>query len=157
MTTKTITISDAVRSINFLATNFMETKELDKEALEVSVRAISENLLVRDYFLGMPQDFGLTFMISLSKKMVDAVEELELHPVNLYAVYSAFLYESGEKELSIHNINKALEIDSEHSLTKLLVRVYESNFWASKDFFEMRNDLHSKVIAQTKENANTEI
>ena len=157
MTTKTITISDAVRSLNFLATNFMETKELDKEALEVSVRAISKNLLVRDYFLGMPQDFGLTFMISLSKKMVDAVEELELHPVNLYAVYSAFLYESGERELSIHNINKALEIDSEHSLTKLLTRVYESNFWASKDFFEMRNDLHSKVIAQTKENANTEI
>jgi hypothetical protein len=157
MTTKTITISDAVRSINFLATNFMETKELDKEALEVSVRAISKNLLVRDYFLGMPQDFGLTFMISLSKKMVDAVEELELHPVNLYAVYSAFLYESGEKELSTYNINKALEIDSEHSLTKLLVRVYEHNCWSSKDFFEMRNHLHSKVIAQTKENANTEI
>ena len=157
MTTKTITISDAVRSLNFLATNFMETKELDKEALDVSVRAISKNILVRDYFLGMPQDFGLTFMISLSKKMVDAVEELELHPVNLYTVYSAFLYESGEKELSIHNINKALEIDSEHLLTKLLVRVYESNFWASKDFFEMRNNLHSKVIAQTKENANTEI
>ena len=135
----------------------METKELDKEALEVSVRAISKNLLVRDYFLGMPQDFGLTFMISLSKKMVDAVEELELHLVNLYAVYSAFLYESGEKELSTYNINKALEIDSEHSLTKLLVRVYEHNCWSSKDFSEMRNHLHSKVIAQTKENANTEI
>ena len=157
MTTKTITISDAVRSLNFLATNFMETKELDKEALEVSVRAISKNLLIRDYFLGMPQDFGSTFMVSLSKKMIEAVEELELHPVNLYAVHSAFLYESGDKELSIYNINKALKIDSEHTLTKLLARVYESNFWASKDFFEMRNNLHSKVIAQTKENANTEI
>jgi hypothetical protein len=156
MTTKTITISDAVRSLNFLATNFMETKELDKEALEVSVRAISKNLLVRDYFLGMPQDFGLTFMISLSKKMIEAVEELELHPVNLYAVYSAFLYESGERELSIHNINKALEIDSEHSLTKLLTRVYEQQ-WVASGFFEMRNDLHSKVIAQTKENASIEI
>ena len=156
MTTKTITISDAVRSINFLATNFMETKELDKEALEVSVRAISKNLLVRDYFLGMPQDFGLTFMVSLSKKMIEAVEELELHPVNLYAVYSAFLYESGERELSIHNINKALEIDSEHSLTKLLTRVYEQQ-WVASGFFEMRNDLHSKVIAQTKENASIEI
>ena len=156
MTTKTITISDAVRSLNFLATNFMETKELDKEALEVSVRAISKNLLVRDYFLGMPQDFGLTFMISLSKKMIEEVEELELHPVNLYAVYSAFLYESGDRELSIHNINKALEINSEHPLTKLLTRVYEQQ-WVASGFFEMRNDLHSKVIAQTKENASIEI
>lgn len=155
MTTKTITISDAVRSMNFLATNFMETKELDKEALEVSTKAISKNLLIRDYFMGMPEDFGLTFMISLCKKMIEEVSEPEL--LNLYAAYSAFLYESGEKELSTYNINKALEIDSEHSLTKLLVRVYEHNCWSSKDFSEIRNDLHSKVIAQTKENANTEI
>jgi len=156
MSTKTITISDAVRSLNFLATNFMETKELDKEALEVSSRAISKNLLVRDYFLGMPQDFGLTFMVSLSKKMIEAVEELELNPVNFYAVHSAFLYESGDKELSIYNINKALKIDSEHTLTKLLARVYQHQ-WEAASFFEMRNNLHSKVIAQTKEHSKIEI
>ena len=156
MTTKTITISDAVRSLNFLATNFMETKELDKEALEVSVRAISKNLLIRDYFIGMPNDFGLTFMVSLSKKMIEAVEELELNPVNFYAVHSAFLYESGDKELSIYNINKALKIDSEHTLTKLLARVYQHQ-WEAVSFFEIRNNLHSKVIAQTKEHSKIEI
>lgn len=152
----TLTVGDAIKSLNFLATNFMETKELDREALSVSTRAISGNILVRDYFLGMPQDFGLTFMISLSKKMIDEVEKLGIYPVNFYAVYSAFLYENGEKELSTYNINKALEIDSRHSLTQLLFRVYKSE-WETSGFLDIRNNLHSKVIVDTKKHAKEEI
>jgi hypothetical protein len=156
MTTMTLTVGDAIKSLNFLATNFMETKELDREALSVSTRAISGNTLVRDYFLGMPQDFGLTFMISLSKEMIDEVEKLGIYPVNFYAVYSAFLYENGEKELSTYNINKALEIDSRHSLTQLLFRVYKSE-WETSGFLDIRNNLHSKVIVDTKKHAKEEI
>jgi len=156
MATMTLTVGDAIKSLNFLATNFMETKELDREALSVSTRAISGNILVRDYFLGMPQDFGLTFMISLSKEMIDEVEKLGLYPVNFYAVYSAFLYENGEKELSIYNINKALEIDSKHSLTQILFRVYKSE-WETSGFLDIRNNLHSKVIVDTKKRAKEEI
>jgi hypothetical protein len=156
MTTMTLTVGDAIKSLNFLATNFMETKELDREALSVSTRAINGNILVRDYFLGMPQDFGLTFMISLSKEMIDEVEKLGIYPVNFYAVYSAFLYENGEKELSTQNINKALEIDSRHSLTQLLFRVYKSE-WETSGFLDIRNNLHSKVIVDTKKHAKEEI
>jgi len=156
MTTMTLTVGDAIKSLNFLATNFMETKELDKEALSVSTRAISGNILVRDYFLGMPQDFGLTFMISLSKEMIDEVEKLGLYPVNFYAVYSAFLYENGDKELSTYNINKALEIDNTHSLTQLLFRIYKTE-WESAGFFDIRNNLHSGVIVDTKKHAKEEI
>ena len=156
MTTMTITVGDAIKSLNFLATNFMETKELDREALSVSTRAINGNILVRDYFLGMPQDFGLTFMISLSKEMIDEVEKLGLHPVNFYAVYSAFLYESGDKELCAYNIKKALEIDSKHSLTQILFSVYKSE-WEASGFLDVRNNLHSKVILDTKKHAKEEI
>ena len=152
----TITVGDAIKSLNFLATNFMETKELDREALSVSTRAINGNILVRDYFLGMPQDFGLTFMISLSKEMIEEVEKLGLHPVNFYAVYSAFLYESGDKELCAYNIKKALEIDSRHSLTQILFRVYKSE-WEASGFLDVRNNLHSKVILDTKKHAKEEI
>ena len=152
----TITVGDAIKSLNFLATNFMETKELDREALSVSTRAINGNILVRDYFLGMPQDFGLTFMVSLSKEMIKEVEKLGLHPVNFYAVYSAFLYESGDKELCTYNIKKALEIDSRHSLTQILFRVYKSE-WEASGFLDVRNNLHSKVILDTKKHAKEEI
>ena len=152
----TITVGDAIKSLNFLATNFMETKELDREALSVSTRAINGNILVRDYFLGMPQDFGLTFMISLSKEMIEEVEKLGLYPVNFYAVYSAFLYESGDKELCTYNIKKALEIDERHSLTQILLRVYKSE-WEASGFLDVRNNLHSKVILDTKKHAKEEI
>ncbi len=154
MTTKTITIGEAVKSFNFLATNFMETNELDKEALEISNKAISKNLLLRDYFMGMPKDFGLPFMISLCKKMIEEVDSSEL--LDLYSIYSAFLYENKESELALYNLNKALEINDKHPLTKLLVRVYE-NAWEGSAFSEMRSAIHSKVITQTKKYAEDEI
>jgi len=154
MTTKTITIGEAVKSFNFLATNFMETNELDREALEVSSKALSKNLLLRDYFMGMPKDFGLPFMISLCKKMISEVDSSEL--LDLYAIYSAFLYENEESELALDNLNKALEIDDKHPLTKLLVRVYETA-WEACVFSEMRSAIHSKVIADTKKHAEKEI
>jgi len=154
MTTKTITIGEAVKSFNFLATNFMETNELDREALEISSKALSKNLLLRDYFMGMPKDFGLPFMISLCKKMISEVDSSEL--LDLYAIYSAFLYENEESELALDNLNKALEIDDKHPLTKLLVRVYETA-WEASVFPEMRSAIHSKVIADTKKHAEKEI
>jgi hypothetical protein len=154
MTTKTITIGEAVKSFNFLATNFMETNELDREALEVSSKALSKNLLLRDYFMGMPKDFGLPFMISLCKKMISEVDSSEL--LDLYAIYSAFLYENEESELALDNLNKALEIDDKHPLTKLLVRVYETA-WEASVFSEMRNSIHSKIVAETKKHAKDEI
>jgi len=154
MTTKTITIGEAVKSFNFLATNFMETKELDKEALEISNRAISKNLLLRDYFMGMPKDFGLPFMISLCKKMIEEVDSSEL--LDLYSIYSAFLYENKESELALYNLNKALEINDKHPLTKLLVRVYEQE-WEASAFSEMRSTIHKKVVADTKKHAKDEI
>ncbi len=154
MTTKTITIGEAVKSFNFLATNFMETNELDKEALEISNRAISKNLLLRDYFMGMPKDFGLPFMISLCKKMISEVDSSEL--LDLYSIYSAFLYENKESELALYNLNKALEINDKHPLTKLLVRVYEQD-WEASAFSEMRSAIHSKVITETKKYAEDEI
>ncbi len=154
MTTKTITIGEAVKSFNFLATNFMETNELDKEALEISNRAISKNLLLRDYFMGMPKDFGLPFMISLCKKMIEEVDSSEL--LDLYSIYSAFLYENKESELALYNLNKALEINDKHPLTELLVRVYE-HAWEASAFSEMRSTIHKKVVADTKKHAKDEI
>jgi len=154
MTTKTLTIGEAVKSMNFLATNFMETNELDREALEISSKAISKNLLIRDYFMGMPKDFGLTFMISLCRKMISEVDSSEL--LDLYAIYSAFLYENGESELSFYNLNKALEINDKHPLTELLVRVYE-HAWEASSFSELRSAIHKKVIAETKKYAKDEI
>lgn len=161
MTTKTITIGEAVKSFNFLATNFMETKELDREALEISSKAISKNLLLRDYFMGMPKDFGLPFMVSLCNKMISEivvftgrVDSSEL--LDLYAIYSAFLYENGESELALYNLNKALEINDKHPLTELLVRVYE-NAWEGSVFSEMRITIHKKVVAETKKYAKDEI
>ena len=154
MTTKTITIGEAVKSFNFLATNFMETNELDKEALEISNKAISKNLLLRDYFMGMPKDFGLPFMISLCKKMISEVDSSEL--LDLYSIYSAFLYENKESELALYNLNKALEINDKHPLTKLLVRVYEQD-WEASAFSEMRSTIHTEVVANTKKHAKDEI
>lgn len=154
MKTKTPTIGEAIKSINFLATNFLEKSELDKEALEITNKAISKNLSIRDYFMGMPKDFGLEFMISLCKKMIDEVKPTEL--LNLYAVCSAFTYENGDNNEALTYLTKALELNPKHPLSELLVRVYKAG-WDSKEFSEMRDTIHAKVIIELKENADIRI
>jgi hypothetical protein len=86
--------------------------------------------------------------------MISEVDSSEL--LDLYAIYSAFLYENEESELALDNLNKALEIDDKHPLTKLLVRVYETA-WEASVFSEMRNSIHSKIVAETKKHAKDEI
>jgi len=86
--------------------------------------------------------------------MIEEVDSLEL--LDLYSIYSAFLYENKESELALYNLNKALEINDKHPLTKLLVRVYEQD-WEASAFSEMRSTIHKKVVADTKKHAKDEI
>lgn len=150
MSTKTITIKQASQAINFLATNFMETNELDVESLEIASRAISKDLELRDYFLGMPSDFGLDFMVRLAEKMLPNIEATERPAI--YTCYSAFLYERGETDRAFLALSEAQDLEPEYPLAGLLTRVYQAGMSAEM-FGKMRSELHPKVILGIKNHA----
>ena len=159
MTTTTIekvTVKQASQAINQLATNFMESNEIDADLLSIVTTGITTNTVahLRDYMLGMPSDFGVQFMIKFAEEIV---EKPEAH--NSYAIktiLSAFYFENLESDKANKLVAEALEVNPNYSLAKLLTRVFGSG-WSAESFVSMRNDLHPKVILAIKEDAEVEL
>jgi hypothetical protein len=159
MTTTTIekvTVKQASQAINQLATNFMESNEIDADLLSIVTTGITTNTTahLRDYMLGMPNDFGVEFMIRFAEAIV---EKTEAH--NSYAIktiLSAFYFENSESYKANKLVAEALEVNPNYSLAKLLTRVFNSG-WPVAGFVSMRNDLHPKVILAIKEDAEVEL
>ena len=159
MTTTTIekvTVKQASQAINQLATNFMESKEIDADLLSIVTIGVTTNKTaqLRDYFLGMPNDFGVKFMIEFAEAIA---EKTEAH--NSYAIktiLSAFYFENLESDKANKLVAEALEVNPNYSLAKLLTRVFNAG-WPVAGFVSMRNDLHPKVILAIKDDAEVEL
>ena len=159
MTTTTIekvTVKQASQAINQLATNFMESKEIDADLLSIVTIGITTNTTaqLRDYFLGMPDDFGVKFMIEFAEAIV---EKTEAH--NSYAIktiLSAFYFENSEIGKANKLLAEALESNPNYSLAKLLTRVFNAG-WPVEAFVTMRKELHPKVILAIKDEADVEL
>jgi hypothetical protein len=155
MDTKVITVKDASQAINLMATNFMESSEIDADLLSVVTRGITSEILdLRDYVLGMPADFGVGFMINFA----EAVAE-QTPPESLYAIktiLSCFYYENVEVKKAKEILNEVLETNPDYPLATLLKRVFDSG-WSPESFADMRRELHPKVIRSLQEKASLSI
>ena len=156
MTTKTITVKEASQAINLMATNFMESNEIDADLLSILTSGITSeiSLHLRDYMLGMPADFGIEFMINFAEA-IDANTPTE----NSYAIktiLSAYYYESLDSTKALATVEQALAIKPNYPLATLLTRVFNAG-WSAESFVEMRNELHPKVVVAIREDAEKEI
>ena len=123
-------------------------KGLDADGNAVSWTGV--DLELRDYFLGMPSDFGLDFMVRLAEKMLPNIEATERPAI--YTCYSAFLYERGETDRAFLALSEAQDLEPEYPLAGLLSRIYEAG-WSAELFGKMRSELHPKVILGIKNHA----
>lgn len=159
MTTTTIekvTVKQASQAINQLATNFMESSEINADLLSILTKSITNDtyLQLRDYMLGMPADFGVGFMINFAEAI-----EAETTQENSYAIktiLSAFYFENLESDKAKAKVYEALTIKPNYALAQLLSRVFGSG-WSAESFVEMRNELHPKVIVTIKEDRDKEL
>lgn len=153
---KTITVKEASQAINLMATNFMESNEIDADLLSILTAGITseETLHLRDYMLGMPLDFGVEFMINFAEAILENTSEEESYAIK--TILSAFYYENLEKSKALAQVEGALNIRSTYSLAQLLTRVFNAG-WPVESFVNMRNELHPKVIVAIKEDADTEL
>jgi hypothetical protein len=156
MTTKTITVKEASFAINQLATNFMESSEIDADLLSILTHSITNEttMHLRDYILGMPIDFGVEFMINFAEAI-----EVQTPAEKSYAIktiLSAFYFENLNTNDAKAKVQEALDIEPKYALALLLSRVYGSG-WSAESFVKMRKELHPKVIVMIKEDATKEI
>lgn len=156
MQTKTITVKEASQAINQLATNFMESSEIDADLLSTLTKAITTEttLHLRDYMLGMPADFGTGFMINFAEAIAEKTDAEKSYAIK--TILSAFYFENLESDKAKKLIAEVLSVRPTYSLAQLLSRVFGSG-WSAESFVEMRNDLHPKVVVAIKEDADKEL
>ena len=152
----TITVKQASQAINQLATNFMESNEIDADLLSTLTTGITSEvtLHLRDYMLGMPLDFGVEFMINFAEAIEAKTPAEESYAIK--TILSAYYYEAGNNYEAFGKVEEALKIKENYSLAQLLARVFNAG-WSRDSFVEMRNELHPKVIVAIKEDADTEL
>lgn len=158
MDTKVITVKDASQAINLMATNFMESSEIDADLLSVFTRGITSEILdLRDYVLGMPADFGLDFMTNLAEAIVENTPpEFSDFSYAIKTILACFYYENVEIGKAKKVLDEVLETNPDYPLATLLKRVFDSD-WSPESFANMRRELHPKVVKSLQEKANLSI
>jgi len=156
MQTKTITVKEASQAINQLATNFMESKEIDADLLSILTKGITSEvtLHLRDYMLGMPADFGIEFMINFAEAIAEKTDEEKSYAIK--TILSAFYFENLETNKAKSLVHEVLNTKPDYSLATLLIRVFNAG-WSAEGFATMRSDLHPKVIVALKEDSDVNI
>ena len=155
-TIEKITVKQASQAINQLATNFMESNEIDADLLSTLTTAITSNKTahLRDYMLGMPADFGVGFMINFAEAIEAQTPTEKSYAIK--AILSAFYFENLNTNDAMSKVQEALAINPNYSLAQLLLRVFGSG-WSAEGFVEMRSGLHPKVIVSIKNDADMEL
>lgn len=156
METKTVTIKEVSQAINLLATNFMESNEIDTELLEVVTKGITseKGLALRDYVLGMPEDFGIGFMTNFAEALLERTPEESSYAIK--TILACFYYEGLEINKAKKCLAEVMDKNPTYPLATLLKRVFDSG-WSPESFFNLRKELHPKVIVSIKERASEEI
>lgn len=156
MNTKTITVKQASQAINKMATDFMESNEINSELLSVFTAGISSDVTahLRDYVLGMPIDFGTQFMINFAEAIEAQTPEGD--SVAIKTILSSFYFENLETAKAKAKLDEALALNPTYSLAQLLSRVFNAG-WPVESFATMRAELHPQVVKILLEEPDKEI
>lgn len=130
-----------------LLSAFADSLPLDENLISTATIGISESIQIRDFALGA---IGHALPIEDSVRFVSMLGLIGKESAGLCAIYGAYLYEWGNKELANKALDKSLELESDYSLALLLRRVFSAN-WPIESFRAMRNELHPKVVEGLKD------
>jgi hypothetical protein len=143
-----ITVGQALATINDSIKQFTREGVVPSEAVEQITYAIGEEIQLRDYLLGLPAEgYTVEECEAFLNYCLSLCDSDKAHP--LLTVLSAYSFELGSgKHMDL--LKKALELDPEYNLAKLLVRVYGAG-WSVESWEEMRSTLHNQVKEKISE------
>ncbi len=143
-----ITIGDAFNALDKAITEWVSSDIADTDDIEIINEAVRADLNFRDVLTGLPNHYELekcSGFITYFASLVDGLDK-----VPYISILSAFQFENGDTEGALEMVDKALEINSEYALAKLLKRVYLAG-WPVDSFTLMRNELDPKVRSKVLE------
>lgn len=129
-------------AINDLLVDFREKGESASRHLAALVLSRLRDLTVRDYAIGVASDEIQPEMLAMWRWLIGIAPKGYLAaPSTLYAELA---YEIGEVEVARQFLERALEVDPDYQLAKLLRRTYAAG-WLPDHFKVMRSELHPKI------------
>jgi hypothetical protein len=148
-TTQEITVGQAYATINASIAQFTYEGVVPSEAVDQITYAISKDVKLRDYLLGLPAEgYTLEECGTFLNYCLSLVDKDKAHPI--LTILSAYMYESGAPaEFYMGMLDKALELEPEYNLALLLRRVYGAG-WSVEAWQDMRSQLHSGVRDELK-------
>ena len=147
--TTTITYGEAIDTIDNAISDFANGLELADSTIADITFAVNNDLQMRDYLIGLPNNHGLNisagFVNELSEKVAPA-EKFAYDTVN--AMYH---YELKNIEACKTLLDSAELSNPDYNLPKLIKRVISAE-WPASTFTSMRTELASTVVAIIADN-----
>lgn len=132
----------------------LNDSSFNKERADIIKYAINNDVVCRDYLLGIANSFTVPTVASYMTAFIDYIPLDESAPAR--TILSALHYELGDKVISKQYLDEALNIKPDYSLALLIRRVISAG-WASESFGDLRKELHGKVIEQLLERSDLSI
>lgn len=151
---KTITVGNAVATINDSARDFSNGLPLSDEAVETIVFASNNEIQIRDYLVGLPLDYPLETCISFLKYISSRANSKDTYALD--TVEAMLQYESGNIARANQLLDIVQEFKSDYSLAHLMRRVIQAG-WSSDSVADMRNHLAPSVVEILNEMTDKEI
>ena len=137
---KDLTVGQAVKLIDNAVSQFAKTGKVDRDSIESLTYAVSLDVKLRDYLLGLPAEgYSLEQCKLFLNHILLLANQDEIHP--LLTILSAWEFESGDEYKS--HLAEALSLEPDYSLALLLTRVFAS--YDSLSMSTLRKELHPKV------------
>jgi len=142
----TLTRKEAFDTVDFAMEQFINERDIE-DLIPTITYAVNNDLQIRDYFLGMPQDYKMQACVDFVNYLTRMTNADECYA---YDTISAMYHiERGNVELAKTLLSDAEVSNPDYNLTKLAKRIISAG-WDGSELTRMREELHLTVVNEIK-------
>jgi len=146
-----LTRGEAKDTIDFAIEQFINEIEVSDGMLLTITYAVNNDLQIRDYFLGLPSDYGMQVAVDFVNYLTRVTNNDECYAYD--TISAMYQIEQGNTEFAKSLLAVAESINPDYNLMKLAKRIISAE-WDGKMLTQMRNELHSSVVDTITEEPN---
>ena len=149
--TTTLTRGEAKDTIDFAIEQFINDIEVSDGMLLTITYAVNNDLQIRDYFLGLPADYGMQVCVDFVNYLSRVTNAQEGYAYD--TISAMYQIEQGNTEFAKSLLAVAEVSNPNYNLMKLAKRILTAG-WPGSELTRMRNELHSSVVNTITEEPN---
>jgi len=146
-----LTRGEAKDTIDFAIEQFINEIEVSDGMLLTITYAVNNDLQIRDYFLGLPSDYGMQVAVDFVNYLTRVTNNDECYAYD--TISAMYQIEQGNTEFAKSLLAVAESINPDYNLMKLAKRIISAG-WNGSTLTQMREELHSKVVGFITEEPN---